>query len=181
MMWKMIFGGVGGQGVITAAILLGEAVVVHEGRWAVQTQSYTAQARGGPSRADITIADEETYFPKVRQAHLLVCMHQMAYTKYLRYIRPGGILIAESDHVEVGRNVDARFYDLPLARTVQEHLGSWRSANIAMLGAVVGITEAARPESVRIAIRERFGSGTDAVTAFDLGLKLVENRGPDNR
>lgn len=178
MMWKMIFGGVGGQGVITAAILLGEAVVIHENRWAVQTQSYGAQARGGLSRADLTISDEETYFPKVLQAHVLVCLHQQAYSSYLNLIRPGGILITEADHVEVGHNIDARFYSLPMARVVKDNLGSWRSANMAMLGSVVRITGAAGEDAVRTAIGERFGAGSENVKAYDLGLDLVKKPAP---
>lgn len=45
-MWKLIFSGVGGQGIISAGILVGEAAVIHEGRHAVQTQSYGAEMRG---------------------------------------------------------------------------------------------------------------------------------------
>ncbi len=174
MSWKIIFGGVGGQGVITAAILLGEAVVVDEGRYAVQTQTYGAQARGGLTRADLTISDHETYYPRVNQAHILVCLHQQAYTAYLRMVRPGGVLIADKEHVKIGKNVDARTHSLPLAETVMNELGSWRTANMCMLGAVVHVSRSVRPESVRAAIARRFGPGSTNETAFDLGLGLID-------
>ena len=74
-MWKVVISGVGGQGVITAGILLAEAAVIHEGRYAVQSQSYGAQMRGGLSRADVIISDSEVIYPKVDQAHLLPCLH----------------------------------------------------------------------------------------------------------
>ena len=39
MRTRIVFSGSGGQGVVTAAILLGEAAVSHEGINAVQSQS----------------------------------------------------------------------------------------------------------------------------------------------
>ena len=47
---RLVFSGSGGQGVITAAIILAEAAVIHEGMNATQSQSYGAAARGGPVR-----------------------------------------------------------------------------------------------------------------------------------
>jgi Pyruvate/2-oxoacid:ferredoxin oxidoreductase gamma subunit len=40
--------GFGGQGIILAGVILGEAAV-KAGYWAVQTQSYGPEARGGPT------------------------------------------------------------------------------------------------------------------------------------
>ncbi len=56
---RMVFSGSGGQGVITAAIILAEAAVLHEGLTAVQSQVYGAEARGGATRTDVIIADSE--------------------------------------------------------------------------------------------------------------------------
>ena len=46
---RLVFSGSGGQGVITAAIIMAEAAVLHGNRNAVQTQVYGAAARGGAS------------------------------------------------------------------------------------------------------------------------------------
>ena len=62
---RIVFSGSGGQGVITAAILLAEAAVIEEGLNAVQTQVYGAAARGGATRSDVIVAEEEIFFPKV--------------------------------------------------------------------------------------------------------------------
>ena len=50
---RMVFSGSGGQGVITAAIVLAEAAVLHEGLTAVQSQAYGPEARGGATRRAI--------------------------------------------------------------------------------------------------------------------------------
>jgi 2-oxoglutarate ferredoxin oxidoreductase subunit gamma len=179
--WKFVFAGVGGQGMITAGIILGEAAVIHEGRYAVQTQSYGAEARGGLSRADVTVSDQETYYPKVEQAHCLVCMHQAAYTGNIAGIRPGGILIVDADHVAVGRHVDARRFSLPLTALVRDATGNPRGANLAALGAVVALTGAVGVEAVRAAIRARFGRDSSNETAYDLGLQAAEQHASGTR
>lgn len=173
-MWKLIFSGVGGQGIISAGILVGEAAVIHEGRHAVQTQSYGAEMRGGLSRADVTISDAPVMYPRVTQAHVLVCMHQKALNATLGMIRPGGLLLADRGEVSVDRSTDARYFELPLTGTVLEELGSPRSANACMLGALVTLTNVVRADSLRKAIGDRFRSSEEALLAFDLGRGLVE-------
>lgn len=176
MTWKVIFAGVGGQGVVSAGILLGEAAVIHEGRHAVQTQTYGAEMRGGLARADVTISDEPVMYPKVAQAHILVCMHQKALTANVQLIRPGALLFTDTSHVTVDRSTDARCVELPFSRSATEAFGSDRSANICMLGAVAGITGIVGCDSLEAAVAERFGTGTTALDAFRLGLSLVEGR-----
>jgi 2-oxoglutarate ferredoxin oxidoreductase subunit gamma len=53
----MVFSGSGGQGVITAAIILAEAAVLYDNLNAVQSQFYGPEARGGATRSDIIISD----------------------------------------------------------------------------------------------------------------------------
>ena len=58
--------GSGGQGVITAAIILAEAAV-SEGKQAVQSQSYGPEARGGASKPEVIIDDEKIYRLELRR------------------------------------------------------------------------------------------------------------------
>ena len=58
--------GTGGQGAILAGILLAEAAI-RDGKNVVQSQSYGPEARGGASRAEVVISDDEIYYPKVIQ------------------------------------------------------------------------------------------------------------------
>ncbi len=80
--YRLLFAGSGGQGIITAAILLAKAAVIYEGLNAVQSQSYGAEARGGLSRSDVIISREEIYFPKVTQPNILICLTQRAYNNF---------------------------------------------------------------------------------------------------
>jgi 2-oxoglutarate ferredoxin oxidoreductase subunit gamma len=89
-------------------------------------------------------------------------------------IRPGGLLIADRSEVSVDRSTDARYFELPLTETLLKELGSRRSANACMLGALVTLTNVVRPDSLRAAIRDRFRSSEEALRAFDLGTELVD-------
>ncbi|MBM9606761.1 2-oxoacid:acceptor oxidoreductase family protein, partial [Desulfopila inferna] len=97
---RLVFSGSGGQGVITAAIILAEAAVIHEGLNATQAQSYGAAARGGATRSDIIISSEEINFPGVTQPNILVCLTQEAYNSFSPIIRPGGTLLTDSRYVQ---------------------------------------------------------------------------------
>ncbi len=171
---RLVFSGSGGQGVITAAIILAEAAVIHEGKNATQSQSYGAAARGGATRSDIIISDAEINFPEVTQPNILVCLTQEAYTTYSPIIRPGGILLTDSRFVQTTRKVDAKQIELPMYETVMEKIGKPVVFNICVLGALLGLTDILKPESVMAAIADRVPK--DFLTlnnrAFDLGLVL---------
>ncbi len=171
---RLVFSGSGGQGVITAAIILAEAAVIHEGLNATQSQSYGAAARGGATRSDIIISDKEINFPEVTQPNILVCLTQEAYNTYSSIIRPGGTLLTDKRFVQTTRKVDAKQIELPMYETVIEKIGKAVVFNICVLGALIGITEILQPQSVMASVADRVPK--DFLTmnnrAFDLGLVL---------
>jgi 2-oxoglutarate ferredoxin oxidoreductase subunit gamma len=152
---KFVFTGSGGQGVITAAIILAEAAVLHAHLNAVQTQIYGAAARGGATRTDVVISDTEIYYPKVNQANVLVCLTQEAYMKFSPIIRPGGVLITDPRYVRIERTVDALQKELPMYQTVMEKIGKPIVFNICMLGAVVALTQVVRQASIMKMLEDR--------------------------
>ena len=173
---RFIFSGSGGQGVITAAVILGEAAVVHEGLNAVQAQSYGPEARGGASRAEVIISDAPINFPRVNNANVLVCLNQATYNKYATAIRPGGLVVTDSRNVKLFKKVDARQIELPLYDTAAEKAGNPLVMNICMLGAVVGLTGAVNRESVLKTLADRIPSDFLGVNrkAFEMGLTLAQ-------
>ena len=173
---RMVFSGSGGQGVITAAIILAEAAVLHENLIAVQSQSYGPEARGGATRSDVIIAESPIHFPKVIQPNVLVCLTQQAYTNYYSILRPGGLFITDSHFVKLGKKVDARQVELPMYETVMEKIGRPIVFNICMLGAVIGLTKLVRPESIMKVLETQIPHSFLEMNrqALDLGLKLGE-------
>ncbi len=145
---RLVFSGSGGQGVITAAIILANAAVLFENKNAIQSQSYGAAARGGATRTDIIIDDSEIFFPKVIQPNILVSLTQESYNKFAPIIRPGGLLLVDSKYVSIQKKVDARHITLPLFDTVMKEIGKPIVFNICMLGALIGISNLVKPASI---------------------------------
>jgi 2-oxoglutarate ferredoxin oxidoreductase subunit gamma len=171
---RLVFSGSGGQGVITAAIILAEAAVLCEGLTATQTQAYGPEARGGATRSDVIIADSQIHFPKVIQPNVLVCLTQTAYNKFYNIIRPGGLLLSDAKYVETEAKVDARQIQLPMYQAVMDEIGKPIVFNICMLGAVVGLTGVVKAESVMQILGKRVPKDYLEMNrkALDLGLRL---------
>jgi 2-oxoglutarate ferredoxin oxidoreductase subunit gamma len=173
---RLVFSGSGGQGVITAAIILSEAAVLYESLNAVQSQVYGPAARGGATRADVIISDSEIHYPKVIQPNVLVCLTQEAYSKFYPIIRPGGILIADTRYVKIHRKVDAQQKELPIYRTVMEEIGNPIVLNICMLGVLIRMTGLVKAESIMKVLKDRIPSDFLEMNrkALDLGMNLAE-------
>ena len=171
---RLVFSGSGGQGIITAAVILAEAAVLHENLIAVQTQSYGAEARGGSTRSDVIISDSVIYFPKVIQPNILVCLTQEAYNKFNPIIRPGGLLITNTHYVKTHMKVDARQRELPMYQTVMEKIGRPIVFNICMLGALIGITDLVKPESIKKVLKTRIPSDFLEMNqkALEIGIEM---------
>ena len=171
---RMVFSGSGGQGVITAAIILAEAAVLHEGLEAVQTQAYGAAARGGATRSDVIIADTPINFPKVIQPNVLVCLTQEAYNTFMGIIRPGGLLLTDPRYVTPQLKVDAVQREIAMYETVMEKIGKPIVFNICMLGTIIGLTELVQPESIMKTLETRIPPGFLDMNrkALEVGLEL---------
>ncbi len=145
---RLVFSGSGGQGVITAAIILAKAAAIYEGKNATQSQSYGAAARGGATRSDVLIADSDILFPKVIQPNILISLTQESYNKFAPILRPGGLLLMDSRYVTIEKKVAARHVALPMYETVMKEIGKPIVFNICMLGTLIGLSSIVKPESI---------------------------------
>lgn len=168
--------GSGGQGVITASVILAEAAVIHEGLIAVQSQAYGPEARGGAARSDVIISESEINFPKVTQPDILVCLTQAAYNKFLAIIRPGGLLLTDTRYVTTERKADARQVELPMYQSIMEKIGNPVVLNICMLGALISLRDIVKPESIMKILEKRLPPGfiTMNQQALELGIALAK-------
>jgi 2-oxoglutarate ferredoxin oxidoreductase subunit gamma len=170
----MVFSGSGGQGVVTAAIILAEAAVIVENLNAVQSQSYGAAARGGATRSDVIIAESVIHYPKVIQPNFLVCLTQQAYNLYYPIIRPGGLLLTDKRFVKTEDKVDARQVEMPMYRNVMDQIGKPIVFNICMLGVTISLTQVVKPASILKVLKERIPDGFLEMNqkALNLGIEL---------
>jgi 2-oxoglutarate ferredoxin oxidoreductase subunit gamma len=173
---RIVFSGSGGQGVITAAIILAKAAVIFENKNAIQSQSYGAAARGGATRSDIIIDDSEIFFPKVIQPNILVSLTQESYNTFSPIIRPGGLLLVDSKYVDIEKKVDAKHIALPMYDTVMNEIGKPIVFNICMLGTLLGISKLIDPQSILKVLETTIPKDFMEMNkkALDLGISMGE-------
>ena len=166
-------GGSGGQGVVLAAQILGKAAVL-EGKNAVQTQAYGAEARGSLAKSEVIISDGRIGFPAVRKPDVLMVMTQEALDKLLKDLKENGILIVDSTNVTVLPDIKARVFRIPITETAKKTFGETIYANMVMLGAFTKITKLVSVESMEKTIKENVPARTvqNNINAFRKGLQL---------
>lgn len=173
--------GFGGQGIILAGIVIGRAAALYDNIYAVQTQSYGPEARGGASRTEIVISDEEIDYPKVQRPDILIAMSHPALMAYLEDLKDGGILIADPDLImeeEITSFIEEhqiKYFAAPFTRTAEEKIGLKIVANIVMIGAITQATDIISVKAARNAIKDSVPPGTEDknLAAFEAGLALI--------
>ena len=114
--------GSGGQGVITAAIILAEAAVA-EGKEAAQSQSYGPEARGGMCQADTIISNEEIWFSKPEKPDVLLALTQASMNKFSRDTTPGSVIIADTGLSIPANCAASKIYRIPILETASKVVG----------------------------------------------------------
>ena len=145
--------GSGGQGVITAAIILAEAAVA-EGKEAAQSQSYGPEARGGASKAEVIIDTETIYHPHVIHPDLVLAMTQKAADKYYEDIVPGGLLVLDEQLVPNPPDFP-KTVRIPITKLAVEEVGKSIFANIVALGALVRLTDIVSFDTIKESVAHR--------------------------
>ncbi|HXZ38511.1 MAG TPA: 2-oxoacid:acceptor oxidoreductase family protein, partial [Thermodesulfobacteriota bacterium] len=134
---EILVGGVGGQGVILAGILLGAAATLFDGKKAVQTQAYSSEQRGGMARAEVIISDEPVTDPQVRRPDVLMALAQDAVNRHLKKIKPGGLLVVDSDLAQEVEKGNFEVLSIPATSIADKEMGSVVVANLILLGGLL--------------------------------------------
>ncbi len=174
--WEIILSGVGGQGLIVAGTILGEAATVYEGKNATLTSSYGVETRGTFTKSDVIISRGEIFYPEVLKEDLVLALAPAAYDRYASVIEQGAVLIYDSSMIQDVRSSEVNGQGYPITVAARE-LGSETVANIIAIGIITKITGVVAPESVLEVIKDRFGSrGTMLdlnIKAFNKGLEFI--------
>jgi len=166
----------GGQGIIFSGIALARAASLYERRggrelYAIQTQSYGPEARGGSSKCDVRISSSEIFHPFIEVPDYLVLMSQPAYDRFIDATGPDTIVILDEDSVE--SRPELRFYEIPALRKAEE-MGKRIVTNIVMLGAFLELSRVVSRKALLAALDDVAPKGTSALNrkAFNAGVEL---------
>jgi len=180
---EILFSGFGGQGVILASVILGRAAAVYENLYAVQTQAYGPESRGGASKAEVVISDEPIDYPKTLHPDCAVFFSQEAYNKYLHTVREGAKILVEAElvpHRDVEFEKKLEVLSLPLTEIAEETTGLSLTMNILALGILTAWADIVGKEAVEKAVLDAVPKGTEEINlkalrrGFEIGEKAKD-------
>ncbi len=170
--------GFGGQGVVLAGLLLGQAGVF-DGKYISGSNSYGAQARGSGCKSEIVLSDGPVDFPHLTIADILIAMSQGAYNIYCTDVREeSGLILYDQGFVTPKDDLRVKQLGIPATEVSMKRLKNKQAANIVFLGALIEATRIVSPGAIRKAISmhvgERFRSlNLKALRAgMELGRKV---------
>lgn len=174
--YEIRLGGSGGQGLVLAGVILGEAAAIHDGKNAVQSQSYGPEARGGMSKSDVIISDGEIDYPKAYKVNLLLALTQQSFSGFIKDVAEGGIVLYDTDKVKETREGRYKLVGLPIIATATNDIGKAMVANIVSLGAIVELTSIVSKEAIEKALLGRAPKGTEELNkkALYAGYDLIK-------
>ena len=183
MKTDIILSGVGGQGILSIAAVIGEAAL-KEGLYMKQAEVHGMSQRGGDVQSNLRLSDEPIASDLIPKGHadLIISLEPMESLRYLPYLKKEGWLVTNSrpfvnipNYPEIEK-VNAELDRLPHqvvldVEEIAKEAGSVRAANIVMLGAAapfIGIEY----DKIEAGIRQIFGrKGEDIV---NMNLKALK-------
>ena len=169
--YEIRLSGSGGQGLILMGIILAEAVGIYDGKFVAQTQSYGPEARGGSSKAEVVVSDEEIDYPKAMKPDLLLAMNQKSCDEFYPDLKPDGIVIVDSTFV---RQIPTpKAFQVPFTRIAREKFKREVVANIIALGALTQLTTMVSAKAVEAAVLARVPKGTEKLNRDALKAGMI--------
>lgn len=176
-MMQVRLGGFGGQGIILAGFLLGQAGAI-EGKYVAGSDSYGAQARGSGCRSEIVFSKAPIDFPHLITSDVLVAMSQGAYQAYHKDVKQGGLIFYDKGLVTPEEGLDVKQRGVSATEISIKRLKNKQVANIVLLGVLVETTKIVSSKALQKAIALHVGERFRALnlkalrTGIQLGKKI---------
>jgi len=170
--------GFGGQGVVLAGLLLGQAGVF-DGKYVSGSNSYGAQARGSGCKSEIIFSDGPVDFPHLTIADILVAMSQGAYDLYCQDVREeSGLILYDPGLVNPKDDLKVMHVAIPATEVSIKRLQNKQAANILFLGALIEVTRIVSLQAMRKAISTHVGERFRPLNlkALRIGMELGRKR-----
>jgi 2-oxoglutarate ferredoxin oxidoreductase subunit gamma len=169
--------GFGGQGVISAGILLAQAGLL-ENKNVSWFPAYGAEMRGGTANCSVVIASEEVSSPVVSRPDTVIVMNEPSLAKFEPLVRSGGLLIINSSLVNSRpKRTDIKVAYVPCNK-IAEEIGTTKIANMVALGAYAGLTGALSVDTIAKALGKVFKRAKPEM--LELNIKALK-KGAETR
>lgn len=179
-MREVLFAGFGGQGVLTAGLILSQ-IALYSGNNATWMPSYGAAMRGGTANCTVHYGEGMVYNPGQQKPDLLLAMNTPSFKKFSGMVRPGGIILYNADMMTEAAQASDDVRLVPVAcNQLADQLHNARGANIIMIGAIVKLLGdfpyemglAGMNDMFRKKGKEKFEEKNTA--AFQMGYETVQ-------
>lgn len=173
--YEIRLSGEGGQGLVLAGRILAEAAAIYDDKNATQSQSYGPEARGGASRSEVIISDEDIDYPKATNLDLLLALTQESCNKYAKDLKERGILLVDSDAVTRVPDGKYRTFKVPITEIARTQVGKAVVANIVALGIIARLADIVSVDALESAVLARVPKGTEELNlkAFRTGMGVA--------
>ena len=187
----IILAGVGGQGILTIATIIGDAATT-AGLNLKQAEVHGMSQRGGDVQSNLRLSTDLIYSDLIKQgaADLIISMEPMEALRYLPYLNKEGWVVTsshpfknipnypEEEALMQELNNLPKVAALPIEDVAKEN-NLPKSANVVLLGMAAKYIEILTPEQLRESIARVFASKGEKIVeanqmAFDLGLNAVK-------
>ncbi len=167
---EIIISGFGGQGIILAGYIVGQAATIFDKKNVTFVQDYGPEARGGSCQAQVIISDGQISYPYINKPSVVVVMSQEAYLKYASGINKDSFLLIDEELVKIDKPTSSKVFAIPATRIAQE-LGRTAVANIIMMGFLIAVTEVVSLDAMKRSILQSVPKGTEELNekAFERG------------
>jgi 2-oxoglutarate ferredoxin oxidoreductase subunit gamma len=164
---------VGGQGVILAGDLLAHAAY-EEGKFSVQSPTYTAQVRGGPTKIDVIIDTEKILYPRTTAIDFFLSLAQRSFDAFAVGLKPDCTILVDPNLVHDCKG-HANVFRIPIIELTRTKLGRMVYTSVVALGAMVELTDVVKRETIRKVVEENAPAGTDMQNwkALEIGFEAA--------
>ncbi|MFB3885887.1 MAG: 2-oxoacid:acceptor oxidoreductase family protein [Thermodesulfobacteriota bacterium] len=170
--------GLGGQGIVLAGILLGEAGVI-DGKYVAGSNSYGAQARGSICQSEVVFSDSPIDFPHLTTADILFAMSQGGYDIFCEDVKEkSGLILFDQYQVAPKEGLNVIQIGIPATEYALKRLKDKQAANIVLLGALIETAKTVSPGAMKKAIHAHVSEPYRGVnlkalrTGMELGRQL---------
>ena len=181
MKYEVRFGAIGGQGIITAGILLSEIAVKLENKHAIASPTYTATVRGGATKVDVIISDEPVFFSHATAIDFCVCTDQRPFGLYKSRLKSNAILVVDSHLVtDLGDIQDWTVYSIPIINMTEKEIGNIALTSVVSLAMAQKLTGIIEYSNMISFVKEWAPKNYLDLNlkALDLGAELLESCTP---
>ncbi|MCH5148276.1 MAG: 2-oxoacid:acceptor oxidoreductase family protein [Clostridiales bacterium] len=153
---KIIISGFGGQGVLSLGKFISYSAIEQDlnTSW---LPAYGPEMRGGTANCSVIYSAEEIASPVIDSPDILIAFNEPSLVKFEGMVKPGGIIITNSDIVGIkATRKDCKVYEIPvdtLASAINK-----RGANVFMLGVLLPIFKDISMDSAIHAVEHVFES-----------------------